>query len=423
VSRYDWPQQRKRQERDDAAGRGRFMAPRRRELDLPAALEAARHAAPSARPRGAAFAPGDAHANLWIPLGPSTVVEGQAQGEPRVSGRVRSLFVHEDGQRVYAASANGGIWYSGNGGDSWRSIGGLAPTGIDGIVRPAHRHVCGAVHVIPDPAAPNDPAEDLVFVGTGELIPGEDARPGSKLGGVGILVAKGPAATGVTDPWFEEAPGLLEKAVFRIASKPDRSVVVAATTMGLLQRPAGAGNGTQGAEWTRVTGVPFADLDAVVTDVLWTPAVAGGAPERLWVWIRTGDMAGLWYRDDGAADFQAVGLIGARRLRGSLAAADPPVKIYLFNDQGGTTPPGLYQVTSAAGDPAAIAVAGVPDMVGTQGGYDLAIAVDPNNEDLVVLGGSYTKSRPNRPEVVRVPGQNANVTGQDYYEDAAILDG
>ena len=38
------------------------------------------------------------------------------------------LAVHLDGERVYAASANGGVWYSGDAGMNWRSLDGLADT-------------------------------------------------------------------------------------------------------------------------------------------------------------------------------------------------------------------------------------------------------------------------------------------------------
>src|SRR5581483_9629323 len=57
--------------------------------------------------------PTGAAANQWTPLGPSVLLAGQADGRPRVAGRVRSLRASDDGQRVYAGSALGGLWYSG----------------------------------------------------------------------------------------------------------------------------------------------------------------------------------------------------------------------------------------------------------------------------------------------------------------------
>ena len=101
----------------------------------PRARSAATRAA-AASPRGAAGrrggvlgAPADNdRTDLWVPLGPATVVRGQAVARPRISGRVRALAVDDSGERVYAAAANGGVWYSGDGGGSWTSLGGLAVT-------------------------------------------------------------------------------------------------------------------------------------------------------------------------------------------------------------------------------------------------------------------------------------------------------
>src|SRR5919204_3619871 len=136
MTSYEWPSARTRAERDDAAGRSAFLQPRRTDFDLSGALAASR-AAPEPPPtrgrRRAAAAPAPAarasgRSLLWLPMGPSTVVYGQATGKPRISGRVRMLAVHEAGERMYAAAANGGIWYSKDGGTSWKAIGGLAPT-------------------------------------------------------------------------------------------------------------------------------------------------------------------------------------------------------------------------------------------------------------------------------------------------------
>ena len=422
MNRYAWPNTRTDAERDDPAGRAGFLGPRRTELNLAAALADGRRIAPRPRPAGrpGVFAQPTSRAEMWVPLGPSTVIEGQANGDPRVTGRVRSISVHPDGDRLYAATANGGVWYSSDGGESWRSLGGFAPTDSPDIVRPAHRHACGAILVRLDSAAPDDESKDTVFVGTGELEP-DDGRAGGQLGGIGVLVARGPATSTDIDPWVEEAPNLREQGVYRLAAEPGGSTIVAATTIGLMQRPAGAGAGT---EWARVAGTPFNGFTGVVTDVLWTAAVAAGPPGRLWAWVQGGDQAGLWVRDDGDTNFEKIATPGFFKRRGSLAAADPPSTVYVFNDRHSSKPanaklPALYRVTSAAGTkPTAAFVTGVPDMLGHQGFYDLAITVDPNNPDQVVLGGSFTEGPPDKPAVT---GQNVNVSGQSYQEDAAIF--
>jgi len=50
--------------------------------------------------------------NRWNPIGPSAVRRGQADGRPRVSGRVRDLAVSGDGQRAYAGTAKGGVIFA-----------------------------------------------------------------------------------------------------------------------------------------------------------------------------------------------------------------------------------------------------------------------------------------------------------------------
>jgi len=400
VSVYEWPAIGAGvEEEDDAFARLRFTRPRRLDLDLDAALSSGRIARPRgtrrarerARRAGVAFAPPTGVRNLWLPLGPMTVIQGQAEGDPRITGRVRALAVHPDGDRVYAAAANGGIWYSADAGGSWRSVGGLAATDTAGITRPAHRHACGAILVRFGAAE----AVDDVFVGTGEITPRTTAAPGSSLGGVGIFVASGPAASAAPDPWTREAQNLVGEGVYRLAAEPGGNAVVAATSAGLFQRPAAPGANVA---WTRVAGEPFADFEGVCTDVLWT-AAGSGRPARLWVWAR-GEHAGLWVRAAGETDFTRVPTPGSYRKRAVLAAADPPTRIYVFNDRhtGDATTskkPALFRVdASAAGAPTAAEVEdGVPDLLGHQGFWDMAIAVDPGNPDRVVLGGSAIEAQ------------------------------
>src|SRR5205085_7679194 len=108
------------------------------------------------------------------------------------------------------------------------------------------------------------------FVGTGEtsqqmLTP--NAQPGIALGGIGILVAHGPATSGAADPWTREAKNLLGAGIRRIAVEPGGTTVVAATSVGLFQRSASPGVDVA---WTKVGGTPFSTLTDDCSDVLWT---------------------------------------------------------------------------------------------------------------------------------------------------------
>jgi hypothetical protein len=385
MSRYDWPRNtRSKKRNDDPAGRTAFVARRRLEFDPEGALRVSRTPQRPARHPGGPFAPATGRQHLWQPLGPVSLLGGQAEGIPRVSGRVNAICVHSLGQRIYAASANGGVWYSRDGGANWVSIAGLASTNTAGILRPAQRNACGALHV--EFGAAED--DDLIFLGTGEITNPMTGQPGDSEGGIGILVG------GVAgDTWLREAPNLVNNGVYSIVREPGGTTVIAGTRTGLYQRPPAGG---ENINWERPTSTPFDTVDTDCTDLLWTPA-NGGRPARLWVWVREGANAGLWVRDAVGGNFERVAVDGASsygytRGRACLAASTPATQVWVINDRGDGTDPGLFRVTNPVTGPlrpTAHAVVGVPNILRDQGGYDIAIAVDPANPDRVALAGSY----------------------------------
>ncbi|MGA0611698.1 hypothetical protein [Caldimonas sp. KR1-144] len=396
MSRYAWPNVpgARAEAKDDPNARARHNARRYAGTSAEEALQALRAAAvpaPAPRRGGPLRAPATDDKLLWQPLGPAVMLSGQAEGAPRVSGRINALAVHPDGQRAYAASGNGGIWATVDGGATWQSVGGLAATDTAGITRPAHRNTSAALHVQwKDPAG-----SELVFMGTGEPWSGATGLPESSEMGVGIFVATAPLG-GAADPWKREAKNLVNDAVYAMASSPDGATVVAAARTGLYQRPAGGG---QDVDWPRVQSEPFkSSADLRCTDVLWTPPAVNGAPARLWVWVQApAAKRGLWVRDDGQADFRPVAVdaansaFGFHGKRGVLGAVEKKAtRVWLMLDD--SPQPRLFRVLNpkpADGEPKALAVEGVPDILGTQGWYDIALAVDPGDEDRVALAGSF----------------------------------
>jgi len=395
MSLYDWPPARSGDDDgDDPGGRVAFFRRQRTELDAEAARRIARRRAQPVP--GVLRAPASGRAHLWQSLGPDTVIDGQVIGSTRITGRVSMLAVHPDGERVYAASANGGVWHSSDGGRHWKSLGGFAATPAPTTVnRPAQRNACGSIVV-----DWNAGGGEVVYVGTGETSHTANAQPGRSLGGVGILRAVNPAASAADDPWTREADNLLGHGVYRIALQPGGTGVVAATTVGLFERPAGAGADT---DWVKVGAAPFDSLGVRCTDVLWTRG-DGTRPERMWVWVQDGDQAGLWVRAAGAASFDHVIDVKrtasataneAPRERAVLAISDPtasPDQVYLFVDHGkrdGTGLPRLFRIACAtAVRPTATRVVAVPDVLGDQGFYDIAVAVHPTMKDRVVIAGA-----------------------------------
>src|SRR5439155_25765898 len=110
---------------------------------------------PLARSRRARAAPalGDERdRDLWVPIGPTVVLAGQASGRPRVAGRVTDVRVSNDGRRIYAATANGGVWYSSDAGETWSPLGGWAVSATPpDVTVPSNVLACGCIHVRFDP--------------------------------------------------------------------------------------------------------------------------------------------------------------------------------------------------------------------------------------------------------------------------------
>jgi hypothetical protein len=398
VTRYQWPPGPPTTQPDDPRARADYELRHRALIELlrrPEAPEAgpgpARAAIDRAPPTGGAF--------QWLPIGPSTVVRGQAGGRPRVSGRVRDVAVDDDGRRIYAATATGGVWYSEDSGTTWSPLGGWVTDANPATGASASALSCGCLHVeFNDPAAG---VEDVVYVGTGELVgPREGAgRPGRRMRGVGVLRLGSPLATVLANPFQDafdrEAKNLAGYGIYRIArdpANPDR--LVAATSAGLFTR---TGPFVQDADWTRVTVPPFnfdADDGPFCTDVLWNPG-AGAVPARLWValvapgnpaqtavYVSTGGVAG---------PFTPVALAGAAATFGSrLGLAATPFDrsvVYVLGSGpalwriDGTTPQVVGQVPTA-----------LFGATGDQSDYDLAIAVKPDTADRIIIAGSTLQS-------------------------------
>ena len=426
MSRYVWPRDpRKKKEKDNPAARLAFTRRRHREFDPEGALRASRGSPQldtATGPRGP-FAPATGRVHLWQPLGPVTLLGGQAEGSPRVSGRVNAICVHDLGLRAYAASANGGVWYTNDGGANWVSVAGLASTNTTGILRPAQRNACGALHVNFGATE----GQDLVFLGTGELTGLSDVdlkgEPGSSEAGIGIFVGDRPALSSQSDPWQREAPNLINNGVFRIVQEPGGNTVIAATRTGLFQRPSSP---AQDKNWERLPFEPFNTLEVDCTDLLWTPAV-GTSPPRLWVWVMKGPNLGLWVRatgTNGDPRFNKVAVdpasgLGYAAFRASLAASAPASQVWVLNDQGSSTTPALFRVTNpAAGTPPlAHGVTGVPNILRDQGFYDIAIAVDPANPNRVALAGSFLGDPNNAADTLLVTTPDGAT--RDY--DASIV--
>jgi len=241
---------------DDPGGRSAWFHRSRggrRGLPADAFLQAAtaRRAAPSSLARAAPGVPGTAN---WVPLGPFAISGGQASGHPVVSGRVEAIAAGPGGNRVYIGAADGGVWFSPDGGGTWEVLDDFATT-TPGRPGPAANSLAvGALAV----SFGADRAADQVFVGTGEYQPGDKG-----LFGIGVRVS---TSGGQPGSWTLEATNLAGLGCTKMAIDPDnRALVVVATTQGLFKRPA---DPATRATWTRINSPAFTNNAGVVSDLL-----------------------------------------------------------------------------------------------------------------------------------------------------------
>ncbi len=340
--------------------------------------------------------------DLWLPIGPTTVLGGQAAESPNITGRVLEVAVSPNGKRVYAATANGGVWYSNDEGSSWLGVGNWVTTPqAEQLDRYANALTCGSVVVDWDTTANGE--NDTVFVGTGETIPKRRNIPGGSLGGIGVLQGQGVVALTRADPfaavWTREGKALEGAGIYRLAMRPGHpDELAAAASNGFYMRSGAAGPDN----WTKVTVAPF-DGERVVTDVVWTAT-------HVWVALHS---RGVWRAAQPAGPFTKVDLPGLQDGRVSLAVSSDGTIVYALGDG-----PRLWRVTGTTATrvsnvPAALFGGGSdssegeeeeeeeagrgaghpehalpPEATGNQAFYDMVLAVDPDHPEVIVLGGS-----------------------------------
>jgi hypothetical protein len=314
------------------------------------------------RKDGPSIAPGPpdpAQPSNWIPIGPSVVRRGQAVGNPAVSGRTADVAIAPGGTRVYAATANGGVWRSDDGGTHWRSL--LDNWDLDPTTPGVDSQACGAIAI--DPLGP-----DRVYVGTGE---GEAAIFfGGVFGvvfsyaGVGPLRTDDGGTTWINEPVAAGSPSLNGQAFYNLVLDPaDRERVVAATTAGIYRRePDGAG----GYRWRQTragtcTSVAVARSGGVTT---FFAAMYGGP---------------VFSSPDGST-WTALGAYPGATSRVSLAVQTTnPTVVYALSA-------GALQRYDAS-DGQWRAVSGAPPGVGLSD-YKMSIAVDPADATRLYFGGT-----------------------------------
>ncbi|MFN2354430.1 MAG: hypothetical protein ABR512_07895, partial [Desulfopila sp.] len=330
----------------------------------------------------------------WVSIGPSSARRGQAATFPAISGRVSGIALPRHGQRIYIATANGGVWRSDDQGVTWRplmdrfdrnpEVTAAASVGVDTLA-------CGAIAIHPS-------HPDTIFVGTGE-------GATSQYFGVGIAVSHDAGLIWNIEEVTTAQDGnissdLLGAGCYAFAVHPtDPDTIVVATTRGVYQRKLVGGqyrwsqrrirpdNSGRDGSFVDVTSVVVADAGAN-PPVFY--AVTRGSEAQVGQVYRSVDNGTSWTQlgvfppYNAHPDRQNESLNG----RSTLAVKhDDPEFLYVRTANGSVfrwngTGTNQWNLINA-----------IPTDLASQGFYNLAMSVDPTNGERIFIGGAATHVR------------------------------
>ncbi|MFI5197627.1 MAG: PKD domain-containing protein [Thermoanaerobaculia bacterium] len=273
------------------------------------------------------------------------------------AGRMTSIALHPaNPDVVWAGAAGGGCWKSTDGGATWRVLTeGLADLSV------------GAVAV-----APSNP--DVVYLGTGE-----GGYAGDFIPGIGVL-----RSTDGGETW-NLPDGVVAPLVYRVSVDPRNADTVLAFTNNGVQRSTDGGR-----TWTRTSNLTWGDATDVARDTN-NPDVLHAT---FWSRFASPDASKYAKSADGGVTWveSSSGLPGDPKGRMSVALSSDGATVYSMICGSSSAQPaafsqlGLYRSTDG-GKTWARRLGATPNILSAQGWYDNCVAVDPDDPNVVLIGG------------------------------------
>ncbi len=284
----------------------------------------------------------------WTSLGPSLIpLPGPAGYEGL--GRLNNIaFDPTDPDKWYVAAPSGGMWMTSDGGSTWETHTDTLPT-------------LGVSSIVVDYVNP-----DIIYIGTGD-------RDAGDAPGMGIF-----KSTDGGYSWVQSTLGMGNKTVGEILMHPtNNQILIAATNSGVYRST------DAGANWTSSATGNFKDLDFKPND----PNIVYGASGSSF--FRSTDNGINWAQI-------TSGLTGAQRGVITVTPANPNY-VYFVQSNSSSGFKGLYRSTDAGLNFTTRSTS--PNILdwscdgsgsGGQGWYDLSLAADPLNAEIIYVGGVDT---------------------------------
>lgn len=277
----------------------------------------------------------------WVNLGPFTIPEGRGY---KGLGRLNAIaFDPVDPDIIWVGSPSGGLWKTTTGGNNWTSTTQDLPS-------------LGVSAILIDNNNPN-----IIYIGTGDRDAG-DAE------GIGVY-----RSTDGGETWEPWSNGMGNRIVGRLLQHPDNHLIIFAATNAGIYR-----TNTGGSSWTLVESGNFKDIVFKPNDPSIVYAAGNGN------FYRSSD-TGLTF------DMITNGIPGGSRAAIAVTPANPSL-VYVILTNGDSFK-GLYRSTDSGlsftvrSTTPNIMSWGCNGGDGGQAWYDLDIAADPNDPDVIFAGG------------------------------------